>query len=119
MQNLFPEINTQSGRGRIGHFAFRISLDIGNWILGIFRNIPIFIITLYQKTVSPDHGVIRGLFPFGVCRYTPTCSDYSKEAIARYGISRGSIMGIKRIIRCNPFVAGGEDPVPDLINKSK
>jgi len=90
-----------------------------HWALGIIRNTLVFLITLYQRTISPDHGVVRVLFPFGVCRYTPTCSDYSKEAIKRYGVSRGSIMGIKRIVRCNPFVAGGDDPVPDIINKSK
>jgi putative membrane protein insertion efficiency factor len=94
-------------------------LKIENWELKIFRNIPIFLITMYQRTLSPDHGVVKVLFPFGVCRYTPTCSDYSKESISRYGVVRGSIMGIKRIIRCNPFVAGGYDPVPNFTNKSK
>lgn len=83
------------------------------------RKLVIKLIELYQKTLSPDHGVTRHMFPFGVCRYTPTCSDYSKESIKRYGVARGSIMGVKRIIRCNPFVAGGYDPVPDLTNKSK
>ncbi|MDO8512538.1 MAG: membrane protein insertion efficiency factor YidD [bacterium] len=83
------------------------------------RNTLVFIITIYQKTISPDHGIAKVLFPFGVCRYTPTCSDYSKQAINRFGVVRGSLMGVKRIIRCNPFTAGGYDPVPDIINKTK
>ena len=48
------------------------------------------------------------------CRHIPTCSNYSKEAIKRYGAFIGSILTIKRIIKCNPFGTCGYDPVPDL-----
>jgi putative membrane protein insertion efficiency factor len=46
------------------------------------------------------------------CRYVPSCSEYAAEATARYGIFRGAMMAAWRIIRCNPFVRGGYDPVP-------
>jgi uncharacterized protein len=45
------------------------------------------------------------------CRYVPTCSDYAIEAVDRYGVIRGSLMAIWRVLRCHPFVRGGYDPV--------
>ena len=61
-------------------------------------------IRVYQLTMAP-------LFA-GSCRYYPSCSQYTYEAVTRYGWARGSWMGIKRIGRCHPFARGGYDPVP-------
>jgi uncharacterized protein len=60
-------------------------------------------IRLYQRFISP-------LFP-RVCKYEPTCSDYAAQAIGRYGILRGVVLGSWRLLRCNPFSHGGYDPV--------
>jgi putative membrane protein insertion efficiency factor len=68
------------------------------------RAIAVFFITLYQKLVSP-------MFPPS-CRYYPTCSQYAKDAIAKYGIIRGSYLATRRLLRCHPFHSGGYDPVP-------
>ena len=51
------------------------------------------------------------------CRFTPTCSNYGIEAIKKHGSFKGSILTIKRIIRCNPFTKPGYDPVPDKEKK--
>ncbi len=65
------------------------------------KKILIFLIKLYQKYISPLLG--------SNCRYYPTCSEYTKQAVDKYGIIKGSILGIIRIIKCNPFSKGGVD----------
>lgn len=68
-------------------------------------------IRFYQKTLSPDHGWFKHRHPAGYCRFTPTCSQYSYTAIEKYGVIKGSWLGFRRILRCNPWSAGGSDPV--------
>ncbi len=58
---------------------------------------------LYKTLVSP--------FLPSACRFTPTCSEYAAGAVEKYGATRGTWMGIKRILRCQPFCKGGYDPV--------
>ena len=70
------------------------------------------LISLYQRTISPDHGPLRGLVLFGACRYQPTCSEYVKEAIRQFGMVKGSILAARRITRCHPLGGHGHDPVP-------
>jgi len=76
------------------------------------KKLLILAINLYQKTLSPDHGVLfRGRYPNGYCKYYPTCSEYAKQAIAKNGSIKGTLMATKRIIKCNPLSRGGLDPV--------
>jgi putative membrane protein insertion efficiency factor len=65
----------------------------------------IILIGTYQKLVSPN------LSPS--CRFQPSCSQYAADSIARFGVVRGSWLGIKRVARCHPLHPGGFDPVPD------
>jgi putative membrane protein insertion efficiency factor len=75
------------------------------------RKIVLLLIRLYQRTLSPDHGWLSARFPQGYCRFNPTCSDYTYQAIAKYGIVRGVAKGCWRVLRCNPFSEGGNDPL--------
>ena len=70
------------------------------------RSILIFIIKTYRLVVSPWLG--------NQCRFHPTCSAYSLEAVERYGALRGGWLMLRRIGRCHPLCDGGIDPVPDL-----
>ena len=70
------------------------------------KKIIIFLIDTYKKILSPV-GEYFGIH----CKYYPTCSQYMKEAIIKYGVVKGTFLGIKRIIRCNPFSKGGYDPL--------
>lgn len=63
----------------------------------------------YQRTVSP----VLARTSFIRCRFTPTCSEYGREAIERFGWGKGGAMTVARIARCNPLSKGGNDPVPD------
>jgi len=75
------------------------------------RRITVRLIHIYQKTLSFDHGLLRGFYPHGFCRFKPTCSEYGAEAISKYGLIKGGIMTTWRVMRCNPWNKGGYDPV--------
>lgn len=77
----------------------------------LVRLFAIKMIRFYQKTLSFDHGLLRFLYPNGFCRFRPTCSDYSIQAIEKYGIIKGGLKSLWRLLRCNPFNKGGYDPV--------
>jgi putative membrane protein insertion efficiency factor len=62
------------------------------------------VIRTYQYAISPFLG--------RRCRFFPSCSDYTSEAIEKYGARKGLILGLKRISRCHPWHAGGFDPIP-------
>jgi len=66
----------------------------------------ILLIKIYKKTISP---LICALGFH--CKYYPSCSEYTKQAIEKYGVIKGLTMGFFRILRCNPFSKGGYDPV--------
>lgn len=69
------------------------------------KKIFIGLIKFYRKYLSPLKGHVT-------CKYFPTCSQYAIEAIEKYGVLKGGLLAVWRILRCNPFSKGGYDPVP-------
>jgi len=72
-------------------------------LLGLLR--------LYMLLLAPIVG--------GACKFYPSCSNYAYEAVSRHGARRGSVLAIKRLLRCRPFTQGGFDPVPDELQEMK
>jgi len=70
----------------------------------MLNSILIFIVKLYQKLISP--------FFISSCRFTPTCSEYTIEALNKHNIFYALFLAIKRILKCHPWNQGGHDPLP-------
>lgn len=86
-RELFPRPRTRAG-----------------WVVAPLTWLAIALIRFYQKFVSP------GLPPR--CRFAPSCSEYTLEAVQRYGVLKGAWLGVRRLARCHPWHPGGFDPVP-------
>lgn len=76
----------------------------GSGVLRLPRQLVVLVIRGYQRFISP------ALPP--ACRFTPSCSQYTLEAVCRHGVLRGGWLGLRRIARCHPWHPGGPDPVP-------
>ena len=76
-------------------------LKILKYIVRIPAKIEILLIRFYQKNISKSFG--------RRCIFYPTCSEYTRQAVDKYGIIKGNMLGIKRILKCNPFSKGGVD----------
>jgi hypothetical protein len=66
--------------------------------------VAVWLLGAYKRAVSP--------FLPRACRFTPTCSEYARDAVELYGVARGGLMALRRLGRCHPFSRGGFDPVP-------
>ena len=67
------------------------------------KKLILFLISIYQKISK---------YTPAVCRFTPTCSEYTRQAIVKYGVLKGLWLGVKRVCKCHPWHDGGYDPVP-------
>jgi uncharacterized protein len=76
--------------------------SLGAWAL-------LFLLRLYMMLLAPFVG--------GACKFYPSCSNYAYEAVARHGARHGSVLAIKRLLRCRPFTQGGVDLVPEELTE--
>lgn len=74
------------------------------------KRLLVKLINLYKSIVSPLLVLSFG----NSCRFTPTCSVYTRDAVESYGVIKGLYLGLKRIIRCNPFFEAGYDPLAKM-----
>jgi len=81
-------------------------------IFNVVKVVVLQLIKIYQKTISLDHGIFSKVYGRRLCRFHPTCSEYTFAAVKRYGALRGLWMGTKRVGRCHPWHDGGYDPLP-------
>jgi putative membrane protein insertion efficiency factor len=65
-----------------------------------------------EKNVNWFNQILSEVFVHVTCKYFPTCSQYAIEALEKYGVIKGGLLAVWRILRCNPFSKGGYDPVP-------
>jgi hypothetical protein len=68
-------------------------------------------VVVYQWTLRPFIGA--------QCRFEPSCSHYALEALSRHGAARGSLLAARRVLRCNPWMPGGHDPVPPFMTPAE
>lgn len=82
--------------------------------MGMLKSLTLWLIRFYQKTGPFRSTLVKTINPGAKqsCRFTPTCSQYLYEAIHRYGIVKGMLLGGRRILRCHPWSVGSYDPVP-------
>ena len=82
------------------------------WLLS--RKFLVTAITLYQHTLSPDHGPFKSLWQYGYCRHEPTCSEYGKQIIEERGAVIGVLLTLKRLLTCHPW----RKPSPEKIMRA-
>ena len=84
-------------------------------MLGFPRRIAVALIEFYQGTLSPDHGPLHYLYPYGYCRHEPTCSMYAKHVIAKQGLIIGGIKALGRILTCVPWQKPSEKKIRKML----
>jgi putative membrane protein insertion efficiency factor len=98
------EASAEARSGKLTQDLLRGTLrSAGKWVL-------LLLVRLYQVFLSPFFG--------GACKFYPSCSRYGYEAIAKHGAWSGSVLAVKRLLRCRPFTKGGFDPVPDVVDEA-
>jgi putative membrane protein insertion efficiency factor len=91
-------------------------MKIFKFFVNLPKNFAVLLIKVYQTILSPDHSWLRHKYPYGFCSYYPSCSEYSKQVITDFGLFKGFLLSVVRIIKCNPLAQPSVDLVPKKIN---
>jgi len=83
-----------------------------NKIKNLPKNTVIGLILSYQAALSPDHSWLKARYPHGYCRFYPSCSQYAKESVERFGVFKGLGLGLIRLSKCRPWAEPKVDPAP-------
>lgn len=78
------------------------------------KRLLLALVWVYRRLLSPVHRALVG----PACRFEPTCSVYAEEALQAHGAWRGSVLALRRLLRCQPFSRGGIDPVPVPVSRA-
>lgn len=98
------------------HSSFVIRHSLSSTISALVTRLLTLSIRVYQLTLSPAQTYFLGAN--GGCRYTPSCSNYARDALREHGAVTGSVLAAKRICRCHPWGGCGHDPVPPKTQKA-
>ena len=98
------------------HSSFVIRHSLSSTISALAARLLTLAIRVYQLTLSPAQTYFLGAN--GGCRYTPSCSNYARDALREHGAVTGSVLAAKRICRCHPWGGCGHDPVPPKTQKA-
>lgn len=79
--------------------------------------ISILLVRLYQATLSPDHGPLRHLYPYGFCRHSPTCSEYAIHTLRSEPYFKALALITRRIISCNPWTKPSDERLREAVQK--
>lgn len=75
------------------------------------RKVAAGLVSAYQVLLSPDHSWLKAKYPYGFCRHYPTCSEYTKQSLLKFGLIKGGWLGAKRVARCNPWAEPAVDNI--------
>lgn len=80
-------------------------------MLSFGQKVLLTLIKGYQVSLSPDHGWFKTKYPYGWCRFYPSCSQYAYDSIQKHGTDQGVMLTIRRLLKCHPWHRGGYDLV--------
>lgn len=84
-----------------------------NFIFNLPKRAAIIAINCYQLLLSPDHSWLKAKYPYGYCRFYPSCSEYAKQAIIKFGLLKATWLSVKRLLKCHPWAEPKIDLIPN------